>query len=137
MLFFLGTLTQSALACGPYGDVMAFSDDGAYASSTGGVVSVVTEGGDYFEIHGYGDVTAMAFVSGELLVAFNDSRSATIVLIDEDGEEVSEWSPRARVSTIDSIQVRPLGIRLSGSLARHDFSAHLTNDLNLIRFRAL
>jgi hypothetical protein len=135
MLLILGTLIQSAFACGPYGDAVAFSDEGSYASATDGVVQLFTSNGDYFEIEGYGDVTAMAFVEDELLVAFSEKRAAAIVLIDQDGEEVSEWSPRANVSTIDSIDVRPFGVRLSGSLARHDFTAFMSDDLDLVRFR--
>ena len=133
MLFAIFAMMQSAVACGPYGGFAA-SDIGSLAFEDGDVIMVYTADGDQVKIPSQGDVSAMAFVDEELVVAFRDDDGSFAVLFDETGSEIADWEPRHASATIEDIRVLPRGISFAGISGERTYRVLVNDDLQQQRF---
>lgn len=131
MMFALIALVQSAFACGPYGN-MAFSEDGAAAFDSGDSIEMWTSDGDRVQLPVFGDVVDLDFVGEELLVAYQDEQESFVVLFDQDGDELADWSPRNADAIIQSVWVLRDGLVVNTALDGAVVRTRLTDDLRMM-----
>ena len=131
MMLTLIALVQSALACGPYFPA-ASSEDGAFAFSdeNNQIVLYTADKEQRIELPIFGDVIDMDFVGSELVVAFEDKDGSFLLLFDEDGEDIAEWSPRRSSTRVGHVRVLDQGLVVGAMAGDRRVHIRLTDDLD-------